>query len=414
MYKTIDLFAGIGGIRHGFEKTKNFENVLSCEIDKYACKTYEHLFGENPYNDVTTKEFKEKVKNIQYDVLLAGFPCQAFSIAGLKNGFCDKIRGTLIFDVLEILKSTNPKAFLLENVEGLLTHDKGKTFHIIVKSLIDLGYSIVGVNKLKNSEFYTAKSEDIVRTPYNFGIPQKRARIFIMGFKTKDLKDGYTFPKLPNKHKLNLYNNLNDFLEKKVDPKFYLTDIYVNTLNKHRDKHQSKGSGFGYIVVNDEKNPIANTIMATGGSGKERNIIRQYVKEYDGLENVGQKKSKLNSYKYNNKNLLDLFKQSKIYNNSKVSIKKLEDFLIAVSFGMFPSIKWEGYNLVDGGILLVSKDKNVYLLDLIYHQKEVKKFLLNYSRLDTPSSTRYNMLDLKINKNGEVYFTLNLQIRYKK
>lgn len=183
MYKTIDLFAGIGGIRHGFEKTKNFENVLSCEIDKYACKTYEHLFGENPYNDVTTKEFKEKVKNIQYDVLLAGFPCQAFSIAGLKNGFCDKIRGTLIFDVLEILKSTNPKVFLLENVEGLLTHDKGKTFHIIVKSLIDLGYSIVGVNKLKNSEFYTAKSEDIVRTPYNFGIPQKRARIFIMGFK---------------------------------------------------------------------------------------------------------------------------------------------------------------------------------------------------------------------------------------
>ncbi len=244
MYKTIDLFAGIGGIRHGFEKTKNFENVLSCEIDKYACKTYEHLFGENPYNDVTTKEFKEKVKNIQYDVLLAGFPCQAFSIAGLKNGFCDKIRGTLIFDVLEILKYTNPKDFLLENVEGLLTHDKGKTFHIIVKSLIDLGYSIVGVNKLKNSEFYTAKSEDIVRTPYNFGIPQKRARIFIMGFKTKDLKDGYTFPKLPNKHKLNLYNNLNDFLEKKVDPKFYLTDIYVNTLNKHRDKHQSKGSGF--------------------------------------------------------------------------------------------------------------------------------------------------------------------------
>lgn len=154
--------------------------------------------------------------------------------------------------------------------------------------------------------------------------------------------------------------------------------------------------------------------MATGGSEKERNIIRQYVKEYDGLENVGQKKSKLNSYKYNNKNLLDLFKQSKIYNNSKVSIKKLEDFLIAVSFGMFPSIKWEGYNLVDGGILLVPKDKNVYLLDLIYHQKEVKKFLLNYSRLDTPSSTRYNMLDLKINKNGEVYFTLNLQIRYKK
>lgn len=154
--------------------------------------------------------------------------------------------------------------------------------------------------------------------------------------------------------------------------------------------------------------------MATGGSGKERNIIRQYVKEYDGLENVGQKKSKLNSYKYNNKNLLDLFKQSKIYNNSKVSIKKLEDFLIAVSFGMLPSIKWGGYNLVDGGILLVSKDKNVYLLDLIYHQKEVKKFLLNYSRLDTPSSIRYNMLDLKINKNGEVYFTLNLQIRYKK
>lgn len=296
MYKTIDLFAGIGGIRRGFEKTGNFVNVLSAEIDKYACQAYEHIYGENPYNDVTSELFKEKVKHTPYDILLGGFPCQAFSIAGKKQGFEDETRGTLFFDIAQILKETSPKAFLLENVEGLLKHDKGRTFDIIARTLDNLGYSVVGINKEENllDTKYSAKSEDLVRTPYNFGIPQRRARIFIMGFKKDIIPKNYKFPELPKNRNLDLYRDLNDLIDNNVDAKYYLSQTYLDTLNRHRAKHQSKKSGFGYVVVNDEQSPLANTIMATGGSGKERNLIRQYKKEYDGIE-VGGKKGKLNS-----------------------------------------------------------------------------------------------------------------------
>lgn len=296
-YKTIDLFAGIGGIRRGFEKTNKFINVLSAEIDKYACKAYEYIFGENPYNDVTSQQFKNKVANTEFDILLAGFPCQSFSIAGLKEGFEDKIRGTLFFDITQIINTSKPKGFLLENVEGLLRHDKGKTFQIIAETLDELGYTIVGVNKTitKNKIKYNATSDTVVRTPYYFGIPQRRARIFIMGFRTKDLPKGYIFPELPRKRELNIYRDLNDLIETDVDSKYYLSQQYLDTLNKHKSRHKTKKAGFGYVIVNDVENPIANTIMATGGSGKERNLIRQYKEKFDGLENVGVKKGKLNS-----------------------------------------------------------------------------------------------------------------------
>lgn len=296
-YKTVDLFAGIGGIRRGFEITNKFENILSAEIDKYACKAYEYIYGENPYNDVTSNEFKNKIANINYDILLGGFPCQSFSIAGLKEGFEDKTRGTLFFDIAQIIKTTKPKAFLLENVEGLLKHNKGETFQVIAETLDELGYTIVGVNKklIKNKIKYLTTSDDVVRTPYNFGIPQRRARIFIMGFRTKDLPKNYTFPELPKIKKIELYKDLNDLIENDVEAKFYLSQQYLETLERHKKRHKTKKAGFGYIVVNDIENPIANTIMATGGSGKERNLIRQYKKEFDGLENVGGKKGKLNS-----------------------------------------------------------------------------------------------------------------------
>lgn len=297
IYKTIDLFAGIGGIRRGFEKTGRFKNVLSAEVDKYACESYEFIYGENPYNDVTTDEFKQLVKDTDYDILLGGFPCQAFSIAGLKEGFEDETRGTLFFDIAKILQMTKPKAFLLENVEGLLKHDKGNTFNVIAKTLDELGYYVVGVDIEKTffGKKYSVKQESIVRTPYNFGIPQKRARVFIMGFRKNDIPKGYKFPMLPKERKLNLYKDLNDLLEKDVEPKYYLSQKYIDTLNKHKKRHKTNNSGFGYIIVNDEPNPIANTIMATGGSGKERNLIRQYKKEYVGLENISGKKGALNN-----------------------------------------------------------------------------------------------------------------------
>lgn len=296
IYKTIDLFAGIGGIRKGYELTGKFKNVLSAEVDKYACVTYEYLYGENPYNDVTSDEFKNKIKNINYDVLLGGFPCQAFSIAGLREGFEDKTRGTLFFDIAKILEISKPKAFMLENVEGLLRHDKGKTFQIIMETLDELGYKVVGIDVEKTllGKKFVGKSENLIRTPQNFGIPQKRARIFIMGFRKDIIPQNYSFPNLPEMKNLQLYKNLNDLIEKNVESKYYLSQTNLETLINHKERHQKKSSGFGYIIVNDGKNPIANTIMATGGSGKERNLIRQYKKEYVGLKIKG-KKSPLNN-----------------------------------------------------------------------------------------------------------------------
>ena len=144
IYKTIDLCAGIGGIRRGFELTGAFQNVLSAEIDEFACKTYEHLFGENPKNDLTSEDFKQKVVNTEYDVLLAGFPCQTFSIAGKKLGFRDATKGTIFFEIADIISRTNPRAIFLENVENLVSHDKGKTLETIIKTLEDeLQYRVI-------------------------------------------------------------------------------------------------------------------------------------------------------------------------------------------------------------------------------------------------------------------------------
>ena len=173
-YKTIDLCAGIGGIRRGFELTGDFVNVLSAEIDEYACKTYEHLFHDNPRNDLTSEEFKKLVSRTDYDVLLAGFPCQAFSIAGKKLGFRDKTKGTIFFDIADIISRTNPRAVFLENVENLVSHDKGKTLKTIITTLEDeLEYRVIGVSLNEDGEYeYTSKS--FVRNSKDFGLPQNR------------------------------------------------------------------------------------------------------------------------------------------------------------------------------------------------------------------------------------------------
>jgi DNA (cytosine-5)-methyltransferase 1 len=293
IYKTIDLFCGIGGIRKGFELTSNFKNVLSAEIDKYACMTYEHLYGENPQNDVKSQEFKDKVKKTKYDILLAGFPCQSFSIAGDKKGFKDTTRGTLFFDVADIIKETQPKAFLLENVEGLFRHDKGKTFKIIIETLInELGYKIVGVNNNNGVLEYDAIS--FLRKTVDFGLPQKRVRTYIIGFRADLIPKRYKFDELPTKKEKTIFNNLYELLEKDVSAKYYLSEQYIKTLEKHKATHKAKGNGFGYKVVNMGDNPISNTILATGGSGKERNLVIQEKPEYYGMM-FGSKKSPINN-----------------------------------------------------------------------------------------------------------------------
>lgn len=279
MYRTIDLFAGIGGIRRGYEMTGNFKNVLSAEIDKYACATYEHLFGENPENDVTTEKFKEKVTNTAYDTLLAGFPCQSFSRAGKQEGFLDSTRGTLFFDIADIIKRTRPKTFMLENVDNLLSHDKGNTFKTIIEVLVnELDYKVVGVEKdSKGNLLYD--NNGFKRNSRNFGIPQNRPRVYMMGFDRKyygDVVDSLPTKELPCKRETEpIYKDLNELLEFKAPAEYYIAQGYLDTLKKHRGRHEGKGNGFGYMVVNEPSiiNPYSNAILATGGSGKERNLV---------------------------------------------------------------------------------------------------------------------------------------------
>lgn len=244
-YKTIDLFAGIGGIRLGFERTNRTRNILSVEIDKFACQTYEANFGENPFGDVT-KIDENDIDD--FDILLAGFPCQAFSIAGRRLGFEDT-RGTLFFDVARILKHKRPKAFLLENVKGLVNHKGGKTLETILNVLEnDLNYSV----------FVS------VRNAKDYGLPQNRERIYIVGFDHKNID--FEFPTYHGPTKV-----VRDIIEEhEVSSKYYLSSTYLNTLKAHKERHKNKGNGFGYEILNYDG--IANAIVV-GGMGRERNLI---------------------------------------------------------------------------------------------------------------------------------------------
>lgn len=277
MYKIIDLCAGIGGIRKGFELTGCFENVLSAEIDPYAAKTYEHLYGEKPLEDLTSKEFMKVVSDIDYDVLLAGFPCQAFSKVGKMQGFRDTTKGTVFFSIANIIANTNPKAVFLENVENLVSHDEGRTIETIVKILEDeLKYRVIGVTIDSNGGYhYTHKS--FVRNSKNFGIPQNRPRAYIMAFSKKWYGDAIKVldKDLPFKNNYVIFKDVNDILEKDVEDHFYMAEGYWETLKKHKQRQKERGNGFGYCVVNQKEDLIANTILATGGSGKERNLIFQ-------------------------------------------------------------------------------------------------------------------------------------------
>ena len=182
LYKTIDLCAGIGGIRRGFELAGDFENIISAEIDELACITYEHLFNENPKNDLTSEEFQKEITKKQYDILMAGFPCQAFSSVGQKLGFEDITRGTVFFEIAKIIKNTIPKVVFLENVENLVIHDKGNTFKTIIKTLDEeLDYEIVGFphGEYDNLEKY---SRSFIRNSKFFGLPQNRPRVYIIAF----------------------------------------------------------------------------------------------------------------------------------------------------------------------------------------------------------------------------------------
>ena len=293
-YRTIDLCAGIGGIRRGFERVGQFTNVLSAEIDKYACMTYEHLFGENPHDDLTSEEFKNTVEQTSYDILLAGFPCQTFSRVGLEEGFENEEKGQIFFHIADIIKRTRPCAFFLENVDHIVTHDKGATFRQIIEMLeTELKYKIIGVDLSDGGKpRYNPKS--FVRNSRDFGVPQNRPRTYIIGFdRERFAPDRLRLlpSELPKGRERQLYADLNDVLERDVEAKYYMSSGYLDTLIRHRERQEGRGYGFGYRVVNEPgiQIPIANTLLATGGSGKERNLIYDPRDGIAGTEIKGKK-----------------------------------------------------------------------------------------------------------------------------
>lgn len=297
-FKSIDLCAGIGGIRKGFELTGMFKTVLSAEIDKYACLTYSHLFGDDPYNDLMSEDFKIKVENTHYDILFAGFPCQTFSRVGLGEGFENEEKGKVFFHIATILKRTRPCAFFLENVDHLVTRDGGKTFKTILEMLVSkLNYHVIGVSvKEDGTLMYRPKS--FVRNSKNFGVPQNRPRTYIIGFDKERFQSEKIaqLPKnLPECRAVSLYNDLNDLLDRNVNEKYYMASGYFETLVRHRERQEAKGYGFGYRIVNQSgvQNPIANSLLATGGSGKERNLIFD-PKDGIGGKRISGKKTPLN------------------------------------------------------------------------------------------------------------------------
>lgn len=253
--KAIDLFAGIGGIRMGFDQAfgKDIETVFVSEWDTYAQKTYQanYLDMKPIAGDITQIDEKDIPG---FDICLAGFPCQAFSLAGQRKGFKDDYkgmsRGTLFFDVARICSHHRPKVIFCENVKGLTIHDKGRTFRIITGTLEQMGYKVF--HKVLNSK--------------DFGVPQNRERIYIVAFREDVAPEQFRFPR-PSGKKV----TIRDIMEKEpVSVKYYLSDVYIDTLKRHKARHEAKGNGFGYEIR--PLDSIAGAIVC-GGMGRERNLI---------------------------------------------------------------------------------------------------------------------------------------------
>ena len=243
------IFAGIGGFRMAMQNLGG-KCVFSSEWDAQAQKTYLLNYGEIPFGDITKESVKSYIPD-NFDILCAGFPCQAFSMAGKRLGF-EETRGTLFFDVAEILRRKRPKAFFLENVKGLLIHDKGRTIQTILKVLReDLNYYV---------------PDPQVVNAMNFGVPQHRERVYIVGFRKDQNVNEFTYPTPTDTTKT--FADVKE--EKVVSAKYYLSTQYIKTLVAHKERHAAKGNGFGYDVIHDDE--VANAIVV-GGMGRERNLV---------------------------------------------------------------------------------------------------------------------------------------------
>lgn len=250
----IDLFAGIGGFRIAMQELGG-KCVYSSEFDAQAQRTYMANYGEMPFGDITKEITKSYIPD-GFDILCGGFPCQAFSLAGKRLGFEDETRGTLFFEIEEILRRKQPKAFFLENVKGLMIHKGGQTIATILDHLDKVGYDVVPPQ---------------VVNAMDFGVPQHRERVYIIGFR-KDLcidvsKFNYPEPQTVGDKR----PRFRDVMEKnEVSVKYYLSTVYVETLIRHKARHEAAGHGFGYKII--DLDGVANAIVV-GGMGRECNLI---------------------------------------------------------------------------------------------------------------------------------------------
>ena len=255
-FTMIDLFAGIGGIRQGFQRQGGY-TVYSSEWDKFAQTTYRINFGETPDGDITQVNENDIP---QHDILLGGFPCQPFSQAGLKKGF-DDARGTLFFDIARILKAKRPKAFMLENVKQLRGHDKGKTLEVILSVLNELNYYV---------------PQPQILNAYDFGVPQNRERLIIVGFNKDYLPkkyDEFVYPQgSPNENV-----RVGNILEDNVLDKYTISDKLYRGHLERKKMHESKGNGFGFCLFNAESK-YTSTISARYYKDGSEALIEQQGK----------------------------------------------------------------------------------------------------------------------------------------
>ena len=240
-YKIIDLFAGIGGIRLGFQNIfkEKAEFVFSSEIDKHAKETYQLNFKELPHGDITKIDEKDIPS---HDIILAGFPCQAFSVAGHRKGFEDT-RGTLFFDVLRIVKYHKPKVVLLENVKGFVGHDKGNTFKVVKSSLEELGYYVH--SKILNTK--------------DFGIPQNRERIYIIAFLENV---DFEFPQTIEDEQ-----NIQTCLEDEISKKYYYEGKPLYSRIKDDVTNENSVYQWRRKYVRENKSNVCPTLTANMGTG---------------------------------------------------------------------------------------------------------------------------------------------------
>ncbi|MEM7038903.1 MAG: DNA (cytosine-5-)-methyltransferase [Bacteroidota bacterium] len=246
LFRFIDLFAGIGGFRIAFDN-QGGNCVFTSEWNKYAQQTYKHNFGDQPHGDI---QMIDAADIPEHDILVGGFPCQPFSIAGVSkknslgrgHGFLYKTQGTLFFDIVRILEKKRPRGFLLENVKNLKSHDKGNTFKVISETLAELGYKVA--TKVMDGKYF---------------VPQHRERILIVGLDKNVYGDDVNFD----------FDNLNipeqgpalrDILEPEVDPKYTLSDKLWSYLQAYAAKHKAKGNGFGYGLA--DLDGISRTLSA--------------------------------------------------------------------------------------------------------------------------------------------------------